>query len=130
MYAEPLTKSEKLELFFGLKSGKDYDWKQRWYRFCNRLDLKLDSSIFMCENHFEEQYVKRNVRQPRLIKKRLLVPTIHSVDVPPSCLPTMTKMRKPPTQRIFGKDEFPRGSCCFLQNSTRSYVNTTNHRVY
>ena len=108
MYAEPLTKSEKLELFFGLKSGKDYDWKQRCYRFCNRLDLKLDSSIFMCENHFEEQYVKRNVRQPRLIKKRLLVPTIHSVDVPPSCLPTMTTMRTPPTQRIFGKDEFPK----------------------
>ena len=54
---------------FGLKSVKELERKQRWFRFCNRPDLRMDGCIFVCEKHFEKQYIKRNKGRLRLRKK-------------------------------------------------------------
>ena len=61
---------------FGLKSVKDLERKRQWFRFCNRNDLKPDGSVFVCAKHFEEKFMRRNSRQPRLIKKLFPIPTI------------------------------------------------------
>ena len=77
---------------FGLKSVKDLERKALWFRFCNRKDLRMDGSVFVCSKHFEEKFIRRNSKQPRLIKKLLPIPSIHPVgvyDEIPSCLPTM-----------------------------------------
>ena len=78
---------------FGLKSVKDIVRKQQWFRFCNRSDLNPNSSIFIFEKHFEEKFMKRNDKQPRLINKLNPVPTIHPAGIyedKPSCLPPTT----------------------------------------
>ena len=74
--------------------------------FCNRKDLNMgrNGSVFICADHFEEKYMKRNDKQPRLIKKLLPVPTIHPsgiYDEKPSCMPTTPSTHKAPTQRVY-----------------------------
>ena len=57
---------------------------------------------------FDEKVMRRNEKQPRLIKSALPVPTIQPVgvyDETPSCRPLPSTSRKPPTQRIFQEDE-------------------------
>ena len=97
---------------FGLKSVEDPGQRDQWLRFCNRSDLKPDGSVFICAKHFDEKFMRRNDKQPRLIKKLLPVPTIQPAgvyDEKPSCKPTPTTSRKAPTQRIFQQDEM--GKC-------------------
>ena len=112
---------------FGLKSVKELERKQRWFRFCNRPDLRMDGCIFVCEKHFGKQYIKRNKGRLRLRKKMFPVSTIQPVDVPPSCLPTITKMRKQPTERVFRADELPKYQSEYtihsLTKSTSRYWN-------
>ena len=94
---------------FGLKSLNDAEQRNKWIKFINRQDLNSDGSVFVCEKHFEEKFMKRNEKQPRLLKNLLPVPTIHPAgvyDERPSCMPTTPKAaRKPPTQRVFQNDE-------------------------
>ena len=93
---------------FGLKSIKDPEQRDKWIRFCNRKDMNAEGSIFICSKHFEEKFIRRNDKQPRLITKLLPVPTIHPVGIyseKPSCMPTSSTSRKPPTQRVFQEDE-------------------------
>ena len=94
---------------FGLKSLKDQDQKAKWIKFINRRDINVDGCVFVCEKHFEERFMRRNEKQPRLIKELLPVPTIHPAgvyDEKPSCIPTTpTASRKPPTQRVYQQDE-------------------------
>ena len=65
--------------------------------------------LFICDKHFEEKFLKRNTKQPRLLKKLFPIPTINPVGVyddKPSCAPpVLPQKRKTPTQRFFGKNE-------------------------
>ena len=67
---------------FGLKSLKDQDQKAKWIKFINRRDINVDGCVFVCEKHFEERFMRRNEKQPRLIKEMLPVPTIHPAGPP------------------------------------------------
>ena len=66
---------------FGLKRVKDLDCKREWFRFCNRNDIEMNGSVFICSKHFEEKFRKRNSKQPRLVKKLFPIPTIHPIGV-------------------------------------------------
>ena len=94
---------------FGLQRIKDEELKKRWFKFVNRKDLDVNStSIFVCDKHFEEKYVNRNEKRPRLINDANPVPTIHPEGVyenVPSCQPTPSRARKPPKERIYRPDE-------------------------
>jgi hypothetical protein len=105
---------------FGLKRVKDLERKRQWFRFCNRNDIEMNGSVFICSKHFEEKFIKRNSKQPRLIKKLSPIPTIHPVgvyDEMPSCLPTVKKTRKPPRERIYQPDEMPQFQSAFQVSS-------------
>ena len=89
---------------FGLKSVKDIDWKQQWFRFCNQSDRNPKSSISVCKKRF----VRQNAQQPRPINKLNPVHAIHPAclyDDNLSSLPTSSQARKPPEQRVFQQDE-------------------------
>ena len=94
---------------FGLQRIKDEELKKRWFKFVNRKDLDVNStSIFVCDKHFEEKYVNKNEKRPRLINDANPVPTIHPEGVyenVPSCQPTPSRARKPPKERIYRPDE-------------------------
>ena len=105
---------------FGLKAVKDPERKAKWFAFCNRKDLRPDGSIFVCEKHFEEKFMRRNDKQPRLNKNLNPVPTIQPLGVyedKPSCLPSIPKARKPPKQRVFQPDQQPQYESTFVVES-------------
>ena len=105
---------------FGLKAVKDPERKAKWFAFCNRKDLRPDGSIFVCEKHFEEKFMRRNDKQPRLNKNLNPVPTIQPPGVyedKPSCLPSIPKARKPPKQRVFQPDQQPQYESTFVIES-------------
>ena len=81
--------------------------KQRWIKFLNRKDINDLRSVFICEKHFEEKYLKRNQTRTRLDMSMLPVPTLQSRD--DGCgsvsTPLNFKLRKPPTERAFQQDE-------------------------
>ena len=107
-------------IVFGLKSVKNADLKNKWLKFCNRPELTTENSVFICEKHFEEKYIKRNKNISRLIKSLNPIPTIQPVGVyeeKPSCLPRIETSRKPPTKRVFRQDELSNFQSNFKENT-------------
>lgn len=92
------------------KIPKEEEIRKRWLKFLNRRDLNENSSyIFVCEKHFEEQYLNRDNKQRVRFRKGISpVPTIQPQSVvskTPSSLPNLPVPRKPPKVRIFRPDE-------------------------
>ena len=89
---------------------KDEELQPVWRRFLNRQadDVAKLKSIYFCEKHFEEKYIQRNAKYPRLINSMKPIPTIHpkGLEDRPSLQPSIPKVRKPPTQRTFQENEF------------------------
>ena len=96
---------------FGLHTVNDPERKLQWFKFCNRNDLKIESkSIFLCEKHFDEKFIKRNNQRPRLNNHLNPVPTINPAgvyDEKPSCVPSTSQQRKPPKQRNLQEEQYP-----------------------
>ena len=88
---------------------KDVDLKPIWRKFLNRQAQDVDQlkTIFVCEKHFEEKYVHRNAKYPRLLKHLKPIPTIppDGLREIPSLQPSVHTLRKAPKQRIFQEDE-------------------------
>ena len=106
---------------FGLHTVKDTERREIWLKFCNRKDLRADSKcIFVCEKHFDDKYIKRNLERLRLINELDPIPTI-SPDIyveMPSCAPsTSHQTRKLPKERIFQQDEYERYKADFTIES-------------
>ena len=89
---------------------KDEGLQPIWRLFLNRVahDTAELKSVFICEHHLEDKYIQRNTKYPRLIKSMKPIPTIHreSLKDRHSLQPSIPKLRKPPTQRVFQEDEF------------------------
>ena len=79
-----------------------------WRAFLNRQDAGKLKKIFICERHFEEKFIQRNEKYPRLVKSPKPIPSIHPniAKDTPSLLPSVPKLRKPPTQRVYQQDEW------------------------
>ena len=79
-----------------------------WVKFLNRTDVHTLKNIFLCQHHFENNYLN-NSRSRILLKMDMNPePTIFSDSqkcVTKSLLPTVTKQRKPPTNRVLQEEE-------------------------
>jgi hypothetical protein len=87
---------------FGLP--KEENLRKEWITFINRKDINVESLkyVFVCVRHFEEKFLNRKEKRTRLLMNLQPVPTILSntqKNLPKSALPTISKPRKPPTQR-------------------------------
>ena len=84
--------------------------KSEWIKFLNRKDADMLKTIFICEKHFEEKFLKRNENRVRLIITINPVPTILSEsqksNIPLSLQRTIIKPRKRPTTRVLQEDQF------------------------
>ena len=97
------------------KIPKQKDLREKWFKFINRKDLRIESNfLFVCQLHFEEDLLnKDNKERVRLIKPsknnniNYIIPTIHpeSLKNKSSILPHLIPPRKQPYERIFRKDE-------------------------
>lgn len=89
------------------KLPKDKDLRSIWIKFINRDDINLLKNVFICENHFENQYLNKTGSRARLIMNKRPVPTIFPEPgtSSQSLLPNITKPRKPPTERVFQEDQ-------------------------
>ena len=92
---------------FRIPQGSDL--KDRWLKFINRKDLTGEMKyVYVCELHFEEQYLNRTNSRLRLHNAKRPIPTIFSQQIQekkPSLIPNLTTPRKPPKERIFRPDE-------------------------
>ena len=89
------------------KIPKDLERRKSWLKFLNRKDLSENMNyIYICELHFEEQFMNRNENRVRLINAKNPVPTIFPNGIEKkSLLPNLITPRKPPTVRTFQNDE-------------------------
>ena len=107
------------------KIPKNEELRLIWIKFLNRTDIDSLLHIFLCEKHFEEKYLKKNDNRTRLIMNLNPIPTLFSNNqqcLPVSVLPTISKIRKSPTERVFQEDELAK----FKENDAIHNFNQVN----
>jgi len=111
---------------FGLP--KDEATRDMWIKFVNRKDSSSLKHIYICENHFEERFLSNNENRVRLRNSLKPVPTIFTESqslLPTSVLPTVTKQRRPPTQRVFQHDQ----AQCFAENDAIQHFSNIDNTL-
>lgn len=90
---------------------QDSDQRRIWIKFLNRADHESLKKIFICYKHFAEDVLFKTKTRVKLISELKPVPTViphcqKIVNLPSAAIvDTIKTPRKPPTERIFQKDQ-------------------------
>ena len=108
---------------------KNEEKREYWLKFLNRKDLNLNMDfIYICELHFEEQFLSRNENRVRLINAHNALPTIFPKEIEKkSLLPNLPSTRAPLQVRVFRPDEIH--SNAYKQLSVKSLSDINEHKV-
>ena len=83
-----------------------------WEKFVNREpDWKATPNTVVCSRHFERKFIKINERCATLDWQTNPIPSVYVNEQDkkhPSLMPTLVRMRKPPTKRNYQDDELPK----------------------
>jgi hypothetical protein len=81
---------------------KKPELRRKWVRFCNqKYAFKITVNCGICENHFDQRFVKHGERKRLVWGQEDPMPTVYAanINIPPSVLPTTPTTRRPPTDR-------------------------------
>ena len=103
-----LLRQERRNIFhFWIDVHDNPELRQRWIRFINRADWKPTKHSRICENHFEEKFLRRDKRL-RLVSKELnpvptIYPFINSTYAPGDIAKTtyITSLPREPIEKLY-----------------------------